>query len=161
MTNLAIMDSTRKFQLIVFKFNYTNDLVCLWPINIDISFENKQGKEEKEYFATAVEQLESYPAISKVKVIHNKLASFEECQDTFRAILGNEAGLQTIRVKYLTFEKQTVLKDEPVDDYKTNKGYAIIQTEKQTFPVRVRAEQYPFLLDDLELPLMVISPSEE
>lgn len=143
----------RKYHLLVFKFNYTDDLTCLWPLFIDIS-DSIAEKANKRLLTRIISELETYPGVSKVKVIHNKLAYIEECESTVNGILTNNGVHDaSIAVKYLQLEVQKLS-----ENFTGHAGlYASIRISKFYLPVRVRSDRYPFLLDELELPVVVIN----
>ena len=146
----------KEYQLVVFKFKYTDDLVCIWPVFFDFDQSNNYGKRERETLNHAINELESYPGIKEVQIIHNKIADINECMNTMNSILTTQTNDDGVSIKYLELEKQIELVNQPRFDYETFSYYIPIQLKTIKFPVRVRAINFKFLLDDLELPVLLI-----
>lgn len=146
----------KQYQLVIFKFKYTDDLVCIWPVCFDFDPQNDFGKRERDILELAISDLENYPGIKDVQIIYNKIADLTECVETFDSILKTQPRDDSVTIKYLELERQIELVSNPRFDYETNSYYIPIQLRQTKFPVRVRAKNFKFLLDDLELPIILL-----
>jgi|GEM_PF-6865554 len=146
----------KQYQLVIFRFKYTDDLVCIWPVCFDFDPKNNFGQIERDILERAIKDLEGYPGIKDVQIIHNKIAVLTECVETFDSILKTQPDDDSVSIKYLKLERQIELVSHPRFDYETNSYYIPIQLRHIKFPIRVRAKNFKFLLDDLELPILLL-----
>jgi hypothetical protein len=144
------------YQLIVFRFTYTDDNVCIWPVYFELNQTNHFGERNKKELDKIISELESNPGVGKVGVIHNKIADIIECDEALNSILNPNSLDEGVRIKYLNIENQKI-SDTSKFDYATGTYYRPIKVSKTTFPVRVRANNFKFLLDELELPVVLIN----
>lgn len=145
-----------QFQFVVFRFRYSDDLVCLWPVFFAIDQQNHFGQKEKEILERAINELGTYPFVNDARIIFNKIANLQECITTMENILATQPNDDSVMIKYLGLERQTELVSEPRFDYTTSSYYIPVKLSRIQFPVRVRANNFKFLLDDIELPILVL-----
>lgn len=147
----------KKYQLIIFKFKYTDNFSCIWPIYFEPQLQNGYGQSEEDILERIISELKSHVGIKDVEVIFNKSADIEECQSTIKSILTAHPKDDEVRIKYLKLEAHTELRDEPLFDYENSSYYSRIEVTGFKIPIRVRALNFKFLLDDIELPIIVIN----
>jgi len=145
-----------EFHLIVFKFKYTDDIVCLCPVFFEYNSKNEYGKDNQKLLESAILELKNIPGIKDVKIVHNKIANLDECVKTINKILSVDINDDSVRIKYLELEKQIELVEQPKFDYRTSRFYIPIQIQRYKFPIRVRAINFKFLLDETEMPIIII-----
>jgi len=145
-----------EYHLLIFKFNYTDNFYCLWPVYFKSDIYNLCGRQEKDILQKIKSELETYTEISSIKIILNKLANLKECQTTMNSILSENDNDSSAKVKFLEIQQQLKLNSEPNLKY-DNSNYSRVMIKKIRFPIRIRARQFEFFLDELELPLIVIN----
>jgi hypothetical protein len=142
-------------RLIVYKFQYADDLVCYWPFYYETLNEVSTDTFDDEIQERITSELTKYPSLKDISIIHNKLADIEECEDTIRSVLSVHPDRDDVQIKYLQLEISNELQDEPLLNYDVP-YYSKIEFVRMPFPVRVRSKNFKILLDDIELPLIVI-----
>jgi hypothetical protein len=145
----------KTYRLIIFKFTYINDLVCFWPLYFETIKASIDEDFEDRALDIIISGLKNYAEINEVSIIHNKLATIEECKETINTILSNEANSADIEIKYLQLEINRELNNDPTLDY-DSVFYSKLEFDRYKFPIRVRSKNFKIVLDEIELPLIVI-----
>lgn len=146
----------KNYRLIIFRFKYTDSFRCFWPIYFEVDAANNYGEFETEILQQIKDNLNSQIGITEMEVMVNKLATLDECEATLTSLLSTHPIDDEVKIKYLEIEIQTKLSDEPKFDYDNWNYFIPVEISREKIPVRVRALNFKFLLDDLELPLVVI-----
>lgn len=146
----------KKYQLVVFRFTYMGDLSCIWPVCFDFDTQNNVGIREWDVLNLAVDDLQKFEEIEEVQIIQNEVLDLKECVKVFEAILNIMPEDDNVIIKYLTLERKIELVSQPRFDYESNSYYTPILLKRTNFPVRIRSINFKFLLDDLELPVLIL-----